>query len=139
MTHTYLPFDGVFNSFGDYAGFYPEDSGMHAELKFEKGETSVADVINEWLWWDRGIARCFASFEIFLKVVTYLIDDYYRQGAGTIAVYSGGAHRELVKYRVTSVFGYQSADLNEHYLHPIFDRDNFQGALWENTGQQNNT
>jgi hypothetical protein len=138
MTHSDLPFDGVFDSFGDFAGFYSEDSNAWPDLEI-KGEISVADVINQWLWWDRGVARCFASFEIFLKAVSYLIDDYHRNGAGTIAAYRTDSDGTWSKFRVTSVFGYQPTSRHEHYLHPIFNRDNFQGALWVNTGQQNQT
>jgi hypothetical protein len=85
---------------------------------------SLADYIDYWLW-DRGAADCYGDFEIFLKVIPLVVDEWYRNPA---ILHFGGSkipEQSSFERRATSAFGgndEQSA---------IFDRDNFTAAWFD--------
>lgn len=126
---SFLPYSTSFDSFGDFAGFFPEGDPALDEYVDGGTEVSFADVINTWLWLDVGVARCFGEFEIFLKVLVYLVDRYHSSGAGRLVVYNDGSGEK--KYRVTSLFG-DNPKARSGEVHVIFDKDNFCAAAFVN-------
>jgi hypothetical protein len=130
-----VPFDNAIESFRKYVTFYREDDARWADVPFEDSDEGsdicLADLISEWLIdEDDAAIHCFGDFEVFLKVVAYLIDHFYQVGAGKGVVIIRDDPDEgddaLKRYRVTSVFGYQPG--GGPYSHRIFDRDNFARA-----------
>ncbi|SMD14661.1 hypothetical protein [Kibdelosporangium aridum] len=118
----FRPYDLALDSWRDVVTYYQPGDPIYYQYE-DGGETCLANLINEWLWWGNGWARCFGEFEIFLKVVTFLVDEYYREGVDAIALYRFSGHPRR-KGRVTSVFG------DEAHMHTIFDRDNFNAAVF---------
>jgi hypothetical protein len=87
-------------------------------------DSSLADYINYWLWNADGAADCFGTFEIFLKVIPLIVDEWYRDP--TILYFGGYPKEDIppIEHRATSAFGGDSES------HAIFDRDNFIAAVY---------
>lgn len=117
------------SNWGDYVGFYPENDPYVKGFE-DGGETTLAHIINEWLWYNGGYRRCFNRFDIFLKIIPFMINDYHRKGALPIAIFQSVSNDALKRFRVVSVLhdeGYATG--GEYQLPAIFDPDNFQAAL----------
>jgi hypothetical protein len=84
---------------------------------------SLADYIHQWLWSGHGVDNCFGDFEIFLKVIPLIVDEWYRDPR--ILYFDVGDERGVIERRAATVFG---DDTN--LLHDIFDRDNFTAAAY---------
>lgn len=85
-------------------------------------DASLAEYIHDWLWGDRGTFDCYGDFEIFLKVIPLIVDEWHRDP--TILNFAGDSEHEPFERRVTSAFG------DDDKFHDIFDRDNFTAAFF---------
>lgn len=87
-------------------------------------DSSLADYIKHWLWSGRGVDNCFGSFEIFLKVIPLIVDEWYRDPT---LIHFGGSEKPAIEpfeRQATTAFG------GDEHLHAIFDRDNFTTAVY---------
>lgn len=95
------------------------------EYTYDEGENaSLADYIHTWLWNGHAAMNCFGDFEIFLKVIPLIVDEWYRDPA--ILDFAGCSERNIppIVRRAMSAFG------SGNDLHAIFDRDNFTAAVF---------
>lgn len=91
-------------------------------IKVFPPDSSLADHIDYWLWSGHGVVKCFGSFEIFLKVIPLIVDEWYRHPG--ILHFCGSEDPPPFERHATSAFGHGDE------LHAIFDRDHFTAAVF---------
>jgi hypothetical protein len=89
--------------------------------------TCLADLIAHWVWSGRGVLNCFGDFEILLKTIPLIVDEWYQHPG---ILHFGGSDEPAVEpfeRHVTSAFGANNGP------HPIFNRDHFVAAafIWQ--------
>ena len=108
----------------------PRTFGVEGFIEFIRGDcsevfpenSSLADLIEYWVWQGNGVLKCFGDFEILLKTIPLIVDEWHRNPA--ILHHYGNAKVPAFERHVTSAFG------SDDVPHAVFSRDHFVAAVY---------